>query len=256
MINRLKLKEQAKDILRSSYWKAFIVSLILAIITGSGGNSGRESVQNEAGHSFESVIYDVKMGSSNFQLDLDIGSTIGALLLFMLIFVVAMAVYVLITGVLEVGCRKYFLHATKKEFSLNHLVFGFKKGQYLNIALTILLRNVYIFLWSLLLIVPGIIKSYAYRMVPYIMAENPTLPPSQALAMSEDMTRGHKWDMFVLDLSFIGWYLLGALCFGIGTLFVLPYHNQTLAGVYVTLNPKDREAHDIEEDEWESIFDE
>lgn len=91
------------------------------------------------------------------------------------------------------------------------------------------------FLWYLLLIIPGIVKSYAYRMVPYILGDNPHIGTERAVALSEQMTQGHKFNIFVLDLSFIGWYLLGALLFGVGTLFVLPYDNATNAELYLTL---------------------
>lgn len=72
-------------------------------------------------------------------------------------------------------------------------------------------------------------------MVPYILADNPNIGVKKAIALSNEMTLGHKFDMFVLDLSFIGWYLLGALAFGIGVFFVLPYENATDAELYLVL---------------------
>lgn len=72
-------------------------------------------------------------------------------------------------------------------------------------------------------------------MVPFLLAENSSIPPSRAIEMSIQMTDGHKWRMFVLDLSFIGWFLLGALPIGIGILFVLPYYDTTQAQLYVAL---------------------
>lgn len=98
-----------------------------------------------------------------------------------------------------------------------------------------LVSKVYIFLWSLLLIIPGIIKAYAYRMVPYILADNPNIGVNEAITLSNEMTRGHKFDMFVLDLSFIGWYILGSIALGIGVLFVMPYENATNAELYLVL---------------------
>ena len=74
---------------------------------------------------------------------------------------------------------------------------------------------------------PGIIKSYAYRMVPYILADNPKMDAMEAIALSRKMMDGQKWNTFVLDLSFLGWYLLGILALGIGTLFVHPYKFST-----------------------------
>lgn len=97
------------------------------------------------------------------------------------------------------------------------------------------LRFLYVFLWGLL-IVPGVIKSYAYSMVPYLIGEYPELTPKEALRMSDNLTRGHKKDLFLLDLSFFGWLLLSAITGGIvGILYVYPYMGVTHAGVYQQL---------------------
>jgi uncharacterized membrane protein len=72
-------------------------------------------------------------------------------------------------------------------------------------------------------------------MVPYILADNPNIGSKRAIELSRNMTMGHKWDMFVLDLSFIGWYLLGLLALGVGILFVMPYENATNAELYLVL---------------------
>ena len=95
------------------------------------------------------------------------------------------------------------------------------------------LRDLFIALWTLLLIVPGIIKGYAYRMVPYILAENPDMNYKEALDLSSKMMYGNKWKSFVLDLSFIGWIILSILTFGILLLFyVNPYIGSTNAELY------------------------
>jgi uncharacterized membrane protein len=72
-------------------------------------------------------------------------------------------------------------------------------------------------------------------MVPYILADNPNIGVEKAISLSTEMTMGHKLDMFVLDLSFLGWYLLGTLAFGIGIFFVMPYDNATKAELYLSL---------------------
>lgn len=93
-----------------------------------------------------------------------------------------------------------------------------------------------VFLWSLLFIVPGIIKSLAYFMVPYILAEYPNVKPKDALKLSERMTNGYKGDIFVAGLSFIGWTILAGLTFGIlEILFVGPYQSITFGGIYEEL---------------------
>ena len=95
-----------------------------------------------------------------------------------------------------------------------------------------LLTAIFVFLWSLLLIVPGIIKGYAYSMAYFIKADHPDYDWRACIKGSMEMMRGHKWELFVLDLSFIGWYIVGSLCLGIGTLWVVPYHLESRAVFY------------------------
>lgn len=93
------------------------------------------------------------------------------------------------------------------------------------------------FLWSLLLIIPGIIKSFAYSMSMYILAENKGKPALECIKESQAMTEGHKMDLFVLGLSFIGWGLLCSITFGIAGIWVIPYMNATYANAYNSLKP-------------------
>lgn len=90
-------------------------------------------------------------------------------------------------------------------------------------------------LWLLLLVVPGIIKAYEYSMIPCLLAENPNITTDEAFSLSKQMTTGQKMNLFVLDLSFLGWYFLGFLCFGIGALFVKPYDVAAFTEVYLIL---------------------
>ncbi len=117
------------------------------------------------------------------------------------------------------------------------------------------MMNFFIGLWSLLLFVPGLIKAYAYSMTPYILADNPNMLPGRAITLSRQMTRGEKWNIFVLDLSFIGWYLLVGIAAGIamivdssliltnivavvGVLIISPYPYAARAGLYLKLREK------------------
>jgi uncharacterized membrane protein len=92
-----------------------------------------------------------------------------------------------------------------------------------------------IMLASGLLTLPVIIKTFSYRMTPWILADNPQIGYKRALKLSMQLTRGHKWRMFVLDLSFIGWFLLGLLACGIGVMFVAPYYQAVQAELYARL---------------------
>ena len=89
-----------------------------------------------------------------------------------------------------------------------------------------------------LFIVPVVNKAYEYHMIPYLLAENPNLSASEAFSLTKQTTTGQKADLFVLDLSLLGWIILGALCCGIGLLFVQPYPEATKAEVYLILKQK------------------
>jgi uncharacterized membrane protein len=89
--------------------------------------------------------------------------------------------------------------------------------------------------FAILLFIPAFIKYFSYRMTPWILADNPAIGYQRALKLSIDLTRGQKWSMFVLELSFLGWWILGALACGVGVFFVMPYYQATQAELYATL---------------------
>ena len=97
--------------------------------------------------------------------------------------------------------------------------------------------GLYTFLWSLLFVIPGIVKSFSYSMSMYVLAENKGLSAHQCIEESKKMTEGHKMELFVLGLSFIGWFLLGSITFGIAYIWVLPYINATYVNAYNSLKP-------------------
>ena len=100
------------------------------------------------------------------------------------------------------------------------------------IAVTMLLQAVYILLWTLLLIIPGIMASYSYAMTGYILAEHPELTVGEAIAQSKAMMAGNRWRLFCLQFSFIGWDILCALTLGIGNLALRPYEMAAIAAFY------------------------
>ena len=104
-----------------------------------------------------------------------------------------------------------------------------------------LLVSLYTFLWSLLFIIPGIVKSYSYAMTPYILLDRPELSPTEAIKESEKMMNGHKMDLFILELSFIGWIFLSVLTCGVLILYVEPYMAATKSAFYLELKGPDPE---------------
>lgn len=221
MWSRKELKDKAKNILRKNYWSAFWVSIVIALAGGTNGwSGGSNSNFNDSSNTFYSDI------QINWEF---------IILAVVIAAIVILALRIFIGYSLEVGGRRYFIKSAQHEDNKKCFRFSFDNENYMEIVKTMLLTNVFIFLWSLLLIIPGIIKAYAYRMVPYILADNPNIGVRKAIELSNEMTKGHKFDMFVLDLSFIGWYLLGALALGIGVFFVMPYENATNAELYLVL---------------------
>jgi uncharacterized membrane protein len=106
-------------------------------------------------------------------------------------------------------------------------------SDYVRNAVSILLVYLYTLLWTLLFIVPGIIKGLAYSLTPFIVKDNPQLSPNQAINLSMKMMKGHKFDLFYLYLSFIGWIFLAILTLGIGLLWVIPYMQTSMAAFYL-----------------------
>jgi uncharacterized membrane protein len=118
--------------------------------------------------------------------------------------------------------------------NFQYLIWGFKKEQWLRSFLIGLLSGLLTALWSILFVIPGIVKTYAYSAAYYVALDDDSKKMSamDCLRQSEKLMKGHKWQLFMLDLSFIGWYFLGAMAFGVGTLFVIPYHQTARAAFY------------------------
>ena len=87
-------------------------------------------------------------------------------------------------------------------------------------------------LWSCLFVIPGIVKSYAYSMAYYVLADNPELTARQALKISKQIMKGHKFELFILQLSFFWWHLLGGITFGLAYIYIMPYMSATVANFY------------------------
>lgn len=157
---------------------------------------------------------------------------VGGILLFIVLFIVIAAIHAFLFNPLEAGTARFFVRNLNDKAEIRELAYCYDHG-YLNVVKTVFLRDLYIVLWGLLLIIPGIIKSYEYRMVNYILAENPEMNTKDVFAMSRDMMRGNKWRAFVLDLSFLGWHLLSLITIGLAVIFyVFPYRNMTNAALY------------------------
>ncbi|TJX14571.1 DUF975 family protein [Tissierella creatinini] len=255
MWTRAELKNYAKDFLRKNYWKAFVVCLIFSILTGGGSNGDdkeyrlndsdlRPSIEEQF-HMDNKILDQVGSGgfreairSIGFFPAFFIGSTVFAFILILWI------LSLFISPLLTVGKNRFFLKGFEGDVNIRYLFSTFNRSEFWGIFKCIFITGIKNFLWFLLFIIPGIVKSYEYRMVPYLLVNDTDLTSREAIEMSRSLTGGHKWNMFVLDLSFIGWYLLGVLLFGIGVFFVTPYHEATLARLYNVLAGNDKNSDD------------
>ncbi len=137
------------------------------------------------------------------------------------------------------GVAVTFLEVSRGlKVNYGNLFKGYK--DFVRIFLTLLLKTVYILLWTLLLIVPGIVKNYSYAMTEYVLADRKDLSYDQAIEESMRLMQGNKWRLFVLDLSFLGWVLLCVLTLGIGFVFLTPYMYVARAHFYADLLAADQ----------------
>ncbi len=195
-----------------------------------------EAIEANLNNAMKSQKYIFKIwdGITSFNINypiLGIMLCIGALISF--------AFTIFIADPLIVGGKRYFLKAREgNNTRVGIIVEIFRKEHWLNVAITMFLRNIYTALWYLT-IIGGLIKTYEYRMIPYLLAENPTIKRKEAFAISKEMMKGNKWKTFILDLSFFGWNFLSVLTFGLlSILYVNPYNAATNAELYVELKEK------------------
>ena len=253
MFSRADLKQKGMFAFKRNYWACVVVALIISFVAGGGGTGSIsnpfKSLTNKTGNNISS---DYNLDDYNFDFgDLDnhgdtssadkaglfafLGVMSGIIILIIIVAsLIGIAFSVFVANPLIVGCRRYFTINSYEKPLFGEVGFGFKKGNYLNIVKVEFMKNLFIFLWTLLLIIPGIIKSYEYYLVDYILSEDPTISYKDALEQSKNMMNGYKMDTFVLELSFIGWALLSALTCGILAIFyVNPYMHATFAELFL-----------------------
>ena len=156
----------------------------------------------------------------------------------LLSWMVMIAVTVFVLNPIECGLCNFYCRGREGEVDLGRFFHYFMGGRYTPVMKTMFFRWLYTFLWTLLFIVPGIVKRYEYFLIPYLLAENPNLPKERAFQISKVTMDGEKWKCFLLQLSFIGWWILGWLCCYVGVIAVIPYHDATMAEFYTCMRAK------------------
>lgn len=227
MWTRALLKENAKIAFKRNYWTCVFASVILMLL-GAGAETSSFNLNLSTNASGSNTILDIT--GRDFMILLMI------LFVCFIVMIISLVFAAFITNVLQVGGKRYFMENREHKTALGQIFYGFQCGNYMNIVKTMFLRGLYIFGWSLLLVIPGIIKSYAYLLVPYILAENPDMTANEAIGYSNEMMKGYKLEAFVLSWSFIGWDILNTLTVGIlGVFYVNPYKHATWTEFYTAV---------------------
>ena len=257
MWTRVQLKDKAKQALKNNYWKIILVSLLVGLIGGGTATGVTNVLESDSGSSWESELDNEIKGELDIYEDEfdngfssgDIGgiSTIGVagfLIIFGIVFLFVLAIALVVGFVysafiynpLGVGTSRFFFQSLNEKAEVKEIAFAFDHN-YKNVVKILFVRDIKILLWSLLFIIPGIIKSYEYYMMPYLLAENPNLTKDEAFRLSKQMMSGNKFETFVLELSFIWWDVLSAMTAGVvGIFYVQPYKNLTYAALYEELS--------------------
>ena len=223
-----ELKEKAKTAFKANYWPCVGAALLMSILSGSSFmSSGSQGSSTDMQNSLQSAEPAVIAG---IFIAFGVASLIGIL------------IKIFLANPVEVGGYYFFKENTEEPGAPFALI---KKGfqNYGHTFATLFLRDLFLVLWFLLFLIPGLVKAYSYCMVPFILAEHPELSATEIITRSRRMMNGNKWRAFVLDLSFIGWIILGV--FSLGLVFIFwtsPYMNSTHAALYLKL----KEAQELE----------
>ena len=212
-----ELRLKARNSLKGQYWNAVLVAFLAAIFGALIVTGG--SVDLDFKQETPAVLQDLPEVVVRILL-----ATVGT------ISAISM-VHLILGGVVQLGYARYLLKQQDREIGDVKDLFSqfdrFKDG-----FLQLFLRKLFVALWSLLFVIPGIIKGLGYSMTPFLMAEDASLTPRDAMRLSQEKMRGHKGELFWLELTFIGWLLLACLTFGIGGFFLAPYMNAAYAAFY------------------------
>ncbi len=247
---RKELKTRGKAAFKANYWKCVLVAFLMFILLYGGLGAGSRSASGKAdlpqnvsgpeeilkradtpGEVLEGMETVIEGYTSSLSSGMKAG--VAAVIIFIILVAVAAGslLKILVMNPLEVGCKGFFLHNSEAPASLDDIGAGFRDWG--RVVKTMFLKDLFQALWGLLFIIPGIIKRYSYRMVPYLLADDPTLTGTEAITISRKMMSGHKWRAFVLDLSFLGWQILSALTAELlGIFYVNPYIQATDAELY------------------------
>ncbi|MEG0354265.1 MAG: DUF975 family protein [Lachnospiraceae bacterium] len=227
MWSRSDLKMRGKTAFYRNYWSAVAVSVIMSIVTelliGSRAKSRVSGQVSNADSKYDQIF-------SNPQAVI-IGLVFS--MIFLVIGLIVAVIKIFIGNLLTVGGRRFYMENRERDTKISTIFHEFKRETYGNVVLIMFLRDLFTGLWTLLFIVPGVVKYYEYCMIPYILSENPGMNRKKAFEISKQMMDGQKMNAFLLDLSFVGWWILSFITCGIVAIFYAnPYMEATWAELY------------------------
>ena len=242
MWTRKLLKDNAKIAFRRNYWLCVAVSLVASLLGASATGSGITYEYQADSSGYESDFDDYYDYEDLYEDELNYAANVLYSVFTSPIFisavligvVVGIAFSILISNVVAVGHKRFYMENREHKTTVGKVFHSFSGGRYGNTVWIMFWKELYIFGWSLLFFIPGIIKAYSYMMIPYIVAENPDISKERAFAISKQMMDGHKWEAFVLELSFFGWKLLNTIPL-VGILWTAPYMDATFTEFYTAV---------------------
>ena len=210
-----EIKQEAKNIFLGNYMPFVLAGFILAFVNGT--LTGVRYNRGTAGGSHISITFGPVTISQPFS---QLSGASVILIIFTVLIAVASAVLIeiYVKNPLEYGCRSWFRHQAAGDKIVN-ITDIYRNGDLKRVGVTMLYRDLWIFLYTFLLIVPGIIKLLEYFFVPQILEDHPELAPDEVLQLSSEMMNGRKMELFQFLMSFFGWWLLGAVTFGLSRIF-------------------------------------
>ena len=228
-----EFRQIAREALNGKWTIAVLVGLVATLLggAGSGGPEVKLNIDGSGAHaSFEFAGQTIF--STGGGLNSDIGAFLVGSAIYITIAAIAMAVvYFVLGSIISVGYARFNLDLVDGGNPSFETLFGYF-SYWKTTAVARLLQSLYVLLWSLLFIIPGIMASYSYAMTEFILAEHPELTAGEAIAQSKVMMAGNRWRLFCLHFSFIGWDILCTLTMGIGHLWLRPYRQAADAAFY------------------------
>lgn len=227
MFTRKQMKQAAKLNMRKNNTQSIIISLIAALLGASLWGNPNFTYSSSSGSNTDAL--------TSFDIERFLTPRILIVLGCGVLFSVLYSVFVV--PILKCGLIRYFLrYRGDIPGDWKNLFEVYREKDWLNIAAVTFFTNLSVVLWTLLFIIPGIVKAFQYAMVPYILSQNPSISSTRAKQLSREMMKGHCCELFVFGLSFLGWiFLTAASCFLVGIFYVFPYMNAAYIEFYSVL---------------------